>query len=146
MLDEIGPLARTQPLARTPERIPGLAQRILERIDPARRHTLSPAAVQALMQWNWPGDLAELTAVLSTLAHEVSSAVIQRRHLPQHFQQRPPRRLLTPLERAERDAISNALEAAGGNKSEAAATLGIGRTTLYRRLRQLGLDGDESSL
>ncbi|MGC0373020.1 helix-turn-helix domain-containing protein [Streptomyces sp. SAI-229] len=50
------------------------------------------------------------------------------------------------MEEAERDAIIRALDAAGGNKSEAASMLGIGRTTLYRRLRQLGLDGDGSAL
>jgi transcriptional regulator of acetoin/glycerol metabolism len=50
------------------------------------------------------------------------------------------------MESAERDAIVRALNAAEGNKSEAATLLGMGRTTLYRRLRQLGLDDDEGSL
>lgn len=39
--------------------------------------------------------------------------------LPQHLQQAPRRRHLTPIEKAEREAIINALNAAGGNKSEA---------------------------
>lgn len=50
------------------------------------------------------------------------------------------------MESAEREAIIRALEASGGNKREAANLLGIGRTTLYRRLRQLGIDADEGSL
>jgi transcriptional regulator of acetoin/glycerol metabolism len=50
------------------------------------------------------------------------------------------------MESAEREAIIRALDAATGNKSEAAGLLGIGRTTLYRRIRQLGLDGYEGSL
>lgn len=91
-----------------------------------------------------PGETSELVNTLTALVHEVPATVIQRRHLPAHLRQ--VRRSLNPLERAERDAIVNALEATGGNKSEASATLGIGRTTLYRRLRQLGLDGDESTL
>jgi transcriptional regulator of acetoin/glycerol metabolism len=39
-----------------------------------------------------------------------------------------------------------ALDAASGNKSEATELLGRGRTTLYRRLRQLGLGAGETSL
>lgn len=50
------------------------------------------------------------------------------------------------MEAAEREAIIGALDTSAGNKSEAAALLGIGRTTLYRRIRQLGLDGYEGSL
>ena len=72
--------------------------------------------------------------------------MIERRHLPRHLQQSPPRRHLTLLESAERDAIIKALDMASGNKSEAAELLGMGRTTLYRRLRQLGLDVGETSL
>jgi len=83
---------------------------------------------------------------LTALIKQVPSSVIERKHLPLHLQQAPPRRHLTLLESAEREAIIKALDAASGNKSEAAELLGMGRTTLYRRLRQLGLDAGENSL
>jgi hypothetical protein len=146
VLDEIGYAASTQPLSATPERIPGLVKRVLDRVDPTGRHTISPAALQSFVQWNWPGNLTELVQTLATVVKQVPSSVIERRDLPRHLQQAPPRRHLTLLEAAERDAIIKALDAASGNKSEAAELLGIGRTTLYRRLRQLGLDTGETSL
>ncbi len=43
------------------------------------------------------------------------------------------------LEAAERDAVVDALRAAGGNRTRAARTLGIGRNTLYRKLREFGV-------
>ena len=46
----------------------------------------------------------------------------------------------TGFERAERDAVKRALARAGGNVSQAARQLGVGRATLYRRLKRLGLD------
>jgi sigma-54 dependent transcriptional regulator, acetoin dehydrogenase operon transcriptional activator AcoR len=140
------PAAHTEPLQSTPERIPALVKRILERDDPAGRHTLSPAALQSLMRWTWPGNITELCETLHDLVKGVSASVIERRHLPGHLQQSGPRRSLTLIEAAEREAIIKALNAASGNKSEAAALLGIGRTTLYRRLRQLGLEQGEDSL
>jgi sigma-54 dependent transcriptional regulator, acetoin dehydrogenase operon transcriptional activator AcoR len=146
MLDGVEPTTRTQALYATPERIPGLVKRILDRIDPNGRHSLSPAALQAFMQWSWPGNISELADTLNALVREVPASVIQRQHLPAHLQQAPSRRQLTLIQAAERGAIIKALDAAAGNKSEAAALLGIGRTTLYRRLRQLGLDADEGSL
>jgi len=143
-LDDLTPVARTRPL--TPDRIPGLVSEILGRLDPGGRHTLSPAALQALVQWNWPGNIAELADTLAKVLRDADAPVLQREHLPQHLRQAQPRRRLTLLEAAERDAVVKALDAAGGNKSEAAALLGIGRTTLYRRLREFGLDDNESSL
>jgi len=142
----LGSTVHTDALARTPERIPTLVKRILERVDSARRHTISPAALQALVQWSWPGNIAELSSTLAALVRDVPATVIQRKHLPLVLQQAPPRRNMTLMESAERDAIIRALNAAEGNKSEAASLLGMGRTTLYRRLRQLGLDDDEGSL
>jgi hypothetical protein len=146
VFDEIGYAARTEPLASTPERIPGLVKQVLDRVDPTGRHTMSPAALQAFVQWGWPGNMTELVQTLAALVTQVPSSVIERKHLPQHLQQAPPRRRMTLLETAEREAIIKALDAASGNKSEAAEMLGIGRTTLYRRLRQLGLDASETSL
>jgi hypothetical protein len=146
VLDEIGYATRTQPLAATPERIPGLVKQVLDRVDPTGRHTMSPAALQSFVQWSWPGNMTELVQTLSALVTQVPSSVIERKHLPRHLQQALPRRRLSLLETAERDAIVKALDAAAGNKSEAAELLGMGRTTLYRKLRQLGLDTGETSL
>jgi transcriptional regulator of acetoin/glycerol metabolism len=146
VLDEIGYAASTQPLASTPERIPRLVKQVLDRLDPTGRHTISPAALQSFVQWSWPGNMTELVATISALVTQVTSSVVERRHLPRHLQQAPPRRRMSLLETAERDAIIKALDAASGNKSEAAELLGMGRTTLYRKLRQLGLDTGEHSL
>ncbi|OOL31552.1 hypothetical protein GQ85_12970 [Rhodococcus rhodochrous] len=146
VIDEVGPTARTEALAQTPERIPALVKRILDRVDPEGRHTMSPSALQSLMQWSWPGNITELADTVATVVNEVNASVIERRHLPQHLQQASPKRGLTLIETAEREAVVRALNATGGNKSEAASLLGIGRTTLYRRLRHFGLDGGEGSL
>jgi len=146
VLDTVPPVAVLEPLCETPERIPGLVSRVLDRVDLKRRHTMSPAALQSFVQWEWPGNITELVAVVTDLVREVPASVIQRRHLPQRLQQAPQRRQLTMIEAAERGAIVKALDAAGGNRSDAAVLLGIGRTTLYRRLKHFGLDGDEGSL
>jgi sigma-54 dependent transcriptional regulator, acetoin dehydrogenase operon transcriptional activator AcoR len=145
-LHDVDVTARIEPLSATPERIPALVRHILDRVDPRGKHTLSPAALQSLMQADWPGDLAELVDTITAVVRQVPAAVIQRRHLPERLKHAPPRRHITLMEEAERAAILKALAAAEGNKSEAAVLLGIGRTTLYRRLRQLGLDGNEGSL
>jgi transcriptional regulator of acetoin/glycerol metabolism len=145
-LDEIGYASNVHSLAATPERIPSLVKQVLDRVDPDGRHTMSPAALQSLVQWGWPGNMTELVETMSALVAQVPSSVIERKHLPRHLQQAPPRRRMSLLETAEREAIIKALDAASGNKSEAAELLGMGRTTLYRKLRQLGLDTGESSL
>lgn len=49
-------------------------------------------------------------------------------------------RARSPLQQAELDEITAALRHSAGNKSRAAAELGVGRTSLYRELRQFGLD------
>jgi transcriptional regulator of acetoin/glycerol metabolism len=145
-IDTTGPTERTDALTRTPERIPGLVKAILNVVDPESRHTISPAALQSMVQWNWPGNIAELADTVAGLIGDAKGSVIERRHLPKHLQQAPPRRHMSMMETAEREAIIRALDAAGGNKSEAAALLGMGRSTLYRRLRQLGLDTGEGSI
>ena len=90
-------------------------------------------------------NIAELSDSVTAVVRAVPASVIERRHLPRHLQQ-APRRSLTMMETAERQASIKALGAAEGNKSAAADLLGMGRTTLYRRIRQLGLDGYEGSL
>ena len=52
---------------------------------------------------------------------------------------RAHRRQLTPIEQTERDLIIDTLGSVGNNRAEAARVLGIGRATLYRKLRALGI-------
>lgn len=63
-------------------------------------------------------------------------------HLPERMWDAANRRTLTRIEAAERAEIVAALRQTDGNRSRAAALLGIGRTTLYRKLRALGIDED----
>ena len=54
--------------------------------------------------------------------------------------QSTPRSTLRPVDEVERDAIVAAIRDAGGNRKAAAAALGLARSTLYRKIRQYGLD------
>ncbi len=135
-----------RPLAETPERVPALVKEILEGLDTDRRRSISPAALQALMEWSWPGNIVELRDLLESLISSVHDSVIQRKHLPGYITHAGASRHFTLLEDAERQAILRALEVTNGNKSDTAKLLGIGRTTLYRRLRYFKLDHSEGSL
>ncbi|WP_020135134.1 sigma-54-dependent Fis family transcriptional regulator [Streptomyces sp. 351MFTsu5.1] len=94
-------------------------------------------AVRALEQHPWPGNVTELAHVVQALAeHRRSSGPVRRAELPDPVREGPAVRPLSPMEHAERATILETLHRHGGNKSRAAAALGIGRATLYRKLRE----------
>ena len=97
------------------------------------------------MRWDWPGNVAELRHVLLGLAAELPGQSVSPYHLPERMWDAANRRPLTRIESAERNEIVAALRQCGGNRSKAASLLGIGRTTLYRKLSALGID-DEALL
>jgi transcriptional regulator of acetoin/glycerol metabolism len=130
-------------LSATKERIPVLAALFLDAAAPAERSTLSAVALQGLMRWRWPGNVAELRSTLESLGRAHPGRVLQANDLPEHLRD-TGRRKLSKLESLERDAIVAALEQSGGNRSVAAESLGMGRTTLYRKLRALGIETPES--
>ncbi len=137
---------RIAPLRTTPDRVPALVRSVLGEVDPSGRFTVTASALQAFMHYDWPGEVRELRRLLDDVVTNSSSAVIDTRQLPEHMRRRARGRQMTLIETAERDAIVRALDLADGNKSTAAELLGIGRTTLYRRLRQLHIETDEASL
>ncbi|OIK02163.1 sigma-54-dependent Fis family transcriptional regulator [Streptomyces monashensis] len=93
-------------------------------------------ALRALEQHPWPGNITELAHVVRTLAeHRRVSGPVRRAELPDPVREGPAERRLSTIEHAERAAILDALRRHGGNKARAAAALGIGRATLYRKLR-----------
>ncbi|MCR8695373.1 sigma-54-dependent Fis family transcriptional regulator [Rhodococcus rhodochrous] len=99
---------------------------------------LGPSALAALSEHTWPGNLVELRAVLSAISDK-EGAMIRVEDLPEPY--RAPARVarLGGRERAEREAIIEALQESGGNKVHASALLGISRTTLYSRIRALDI-------
>lgn len=100
----------------------------------------APDALRELMRRDWPGNIRQLERVLARALQSCGGRSISLSDLPRAAQPRRPRMRLSRLERAEREALFSALSAAGGNKSLAAAELGISRSTLYRKLEALCLD------
>ncbi|MER7478129.1 helix-turn-helix domain-containing protein [Streptomyces sp. NPDC126510] len=93
-------------------------------------------ALQALERYPWPGNVTELAHVVRAIAeHRRVSGPVRRAELPDAVREGPAARPLSPMEHAERAAILEALRRHGGNKARAATALGIGRATLYRKLR-----------
>jgi DNA-binding NtrC family response regulator len=98
--------------------------------------SLSDEARQALLQHAWPGNVRELRNVLERARLLVSGRQVQAAdlNLP------PPKAQGTGEEEAlNRAAIEASLRAAGGNVSRAAASLGLSRQALYRRMERLGM-------
>jgi transcriptional regulator of acetoin/glycerol metabolism len=115
--------------------VPRLVSDILRELPAEQRATrFSSDALQLLMRWSWPGNVAELRRTVEQLARRRPGRTVGVVDLPSRMQQVSPRGL-GMLESAEREAIITALQRAGGNRTRAAEALGIGRTTLYRKLQ-----------
>jgi two-component system response regulator HydG len=102
--------------------------------------TLSPEAANLLLQYAWPGNVRELENALERAVALAPSDRIGVDDLPAEVGAAPPivRDLddVRTLAEVERDYIAAALRASAGNRAKAAARLGIGAATLYRKLKQ----------
>lgn len=133
----VSQIARTvdvRPLRARRSVLPHLVESFVHEYPSEQRIVLSSAALQAFLRWDWPGNVAELRALIATLVEAAPGRVVHLHDLPQAMRDGIGRRL-SPIEALERDAITSALRESGGNRSDAAAALGIGRTTLYRKMR-----------
>jgi transcriptional regulator of acetoin/glycerol metabolism len=100
--------------------------------------TCSPEAMHVLMRNRWPGNVEQLHQVLRKVVAKRRSGVVEARDLPPECRV-TTRRVLTPLEAIECDAIIEALLDTDGNKVEAARLLGSSRATIYRKIREYGI-------
>jgi transcriptional regulator of acetoin/glycerol metabolism len=98
----------------------------------------TPAAVQLLMRSSWPGNVEQLWQVLRRVVQHRRTGSIQPEDLPPECRT-VSRRLLSPLESMERDAIVQSLLDVSGNKVKAARALGMSRATIYRKIREYGI-------
>ena len=106
----------------------------------------APETVQLLMRLSWPGNVRELRRLVERVLDEApGGAVPGIADLPPEVRGAAPRLTLTRFERAEIHAILDAMAETGGNKKDAAALLGISRSTLYRKLQAAGIDLDNTT-
>lgn len=102
---------------------------------------ISDDALWQLKAYSWPGNIRELEHTIECAIALGSDAILQVSDLPWKFQQtellsfREGAEPLT-INQIERIAIFRALEQTGNDKLEAARLLGIGKTTLYRKLKE----------
>ncbi len=141
------------------EDIPLLAAHFLDRIsrEHNRKFTLSDEALRTMMRYDWPGNVRELENSVERACALSSGPVLHLGDLPTQLQQQglearrgvsnargepaeadgsPEVRTLAEL---ERNAILDAIRALNGDKLQAARLLGIGKTTLYRKLKEYGI-------
>ncbi len=123
--------------------IPFLVASFLEKFsDPQRPvRTIAEDAMRRLMAYDWPGNVRELENAVERAVAIGSGPILHLGDLPSNLQYKSDDRPLEvdeilPLEDMERRAIFRALHETGGDKLAAARLLGIGKTTLYRKLKQ----------
>ncbi|HRD63325.1 MAG TPA: helix-turn-helix domain-containing protein, partial [Nocardioides sp.] len=104
---------------------------------------LSSAAIRLLMRAPWPGNLRQLEASVRGVLSTSIGPEITANDLPLELQGNSRKRDLTAIEELELGAILSALRQHRGNKVAAAQSIGISRSTLYRKLQAYKLDPDK---
>ena len=133
--------------------IPLLAEHILERLSRQHNRPLSLVAglETMLKKYAWPGNISELEAVLERAVVQAGdSEIIGPMHFLDYIRsagtgplgEESQTRLRT-LEDLERETIIQAARRCNGNVTQMAKLLGIGRTTVWRKLKALNLSADQ---
>jgi transcriptional regulator of acetoin/glycerol metabolism len=110
----------------------------LARLNPHGPPTCSPEAMHLLLRSSWPGNTEQLWRVLRRVVRRRRTGTIHPGDLPPECWS-VSRRLLSPLESIERDAIVQALLDHHGNKAKGARSLGMSRATIYRKIHEYGI-------
>jgi DNA-binding NtrC family response regulator len=127
--------------------IPLLVNSFLEKFSDADgpTRTVSEDAMAKFMAYDWPGNVRELENAIERAVALSTSSLLHVGDLPTSLQygaseKLPQNDVLLPLDELERRAIKRALRESGGDKLAAARLLGIGKTTLYRKLKRYEAD------
>lgn len=148
---------RIPPLRDRREDIPVLAAHFLNRMNrnSERKYILSDDALRTISEYAWPGNVRELENSIERACALSTGPVLRLVDLPTQLQDfhlhtwrhAPPDKKtdiaasaeVTPLAALERQAILDTLRQLNGDKLTAARLLGIGKTTLYRKLKEYGI-------
>ncbi len=132
------------PLRERLEDVPPLAEHLLARIAKDRQHQIAPEALEVLKRHDWPGNVRELYHTLER-AYLVGSGQITPEVLSNEISGLPSKQAVPSgsfqeaMDQAERELLDNALRASGGNKTAAAAALGMKPSTFRDKLAKHGL-------
>jgi len=134
------------PLRERREDIPALVHDFVTRAAARVRrdvHSVSADAMTALMNYSWPGNVRELEHAIERAVIVARGTSIRRRELPPEISDNRRTRSSEDnldLQAQERLMIERALERFRGNRREAAQALNISTVTLWRKMKQYGLD------
>ena len=133
-----------KPLRERREDIPPLASHFLARQAAQYRKSIagfSPEAMEALLAYEWPGNIRELEHTVERAVLLASGALVEAGDLNLRSvgTEEAPALEEMELEEVERVLIQKALRRHGGNVTQAAEALGLSRSALYRRLQRYGL-------
>jgi transcriptional regulator of acetoin/glycerol metabolism len=126
------------PLRHHIEDLPELTTFFLGKLSQHGRLTCSQEAMKLLVRSSWPGNVEQLWQVMRRIVQRRRVGAIMPRDLPPECWT-VSRRLLSPLEAMERDAIVQSLLDTDGNKAKAAESLGMSRATIYRKIHEYGI-------
>jgi sigma-54 dependent transcriptional regulator, acetoin dehydrogenase operon transcriptional activator AcoR len=123
------------PLRHHSEDLHELVPFFLAKLNRPGQLTCSPEAMQLLLRSSWPGNTEQLWNILKQVVQHRRTGTIHPNDLPPECWT-VSRRLLSPLESMERDAIVQSLLDHEGNKVKAAKSLGMSRATIYRKIHE----------
>lgn len=139
---------RLPPLRERPEDVIPIAEFHLSRI--SRRfgkhiNGIHPDAKETLTAYSWPGNIREVRNAIEQAVNMTQGDTILLKHLPDYIQNQETK--LTPTENhelfrlsaVESETISKALRHYDGNITRASKALGVGRNTLYDKMRKYGI-------
>ncbi len=136
---------RIPPLRERRQDIPLLAEHFLERLNRTsdQQHTISDAAMKAMLGYDWPGNVRQLENCLERACALSTGPDLQVADLPSCISEAAnhPGTIgvsakILPMADVERQTILSAIQQLNGDKLLAARLLGIGKTTLYRKLKE----------
>jgi DNA-binding NtrC family response regulator len=138
---------RIPPLRERKQDIPILVEHFLERLNRSNsaKKLMSEEALKALMNYDWPGNVRELENCIERTWALSSGQTLNFPDLPTYIKNTHEMKTngpeavgpkIIPLADLEKKAILEAIEQLRGDKLLAAKMLGIGKTTLYRKLKE----------
>jgi len=141
---------RIPPLRERREDIPLLIQHFIQQGNPEHGRQIegiAPEAVRLLANQRWDGNVRQLKQVIAQMLVLSPGPVLEAADIPEEYRQSTEIIAVTSgflaghtLQELEKAAIQQTLKLTAGNREKAAKLLGIGARTLYRKLKEYGIE------